>query len=448
MNTPPYSVTELTINIKRILEKSFSRICVQGEISNLALPRSGHAYFNIKDANAQIPGVMFRSRLMSNKFRLEDGQELIFQGSITVYEPRGAYQLIIDRVEPVGAGALQLAFDQLKKKLKNEGLFDDSHKKELPPIPKGIGIVTSPTGAAIRDMLNILGRRFPQVPVQIYPALVQGEQAADEIAAGIAYFQDQEEIDLLIVGRGGGSLEDLWAFNEEKTARAIFASKIPVISAVGHEVDFTIADFTADLRAPTPSAAAELAVPDRFELLRQADMMHVRLLQAIDRYIKNMKEKIDHCEKRLTTPRWVIQKQMIRTDELTTRLTHAIERKLLRIGNRVELLERRTRAFDPAGRIAAYKLRVDDLKKRLQYRVSSTVDQKKYRLQELTRVLDSVSPLAVLDRGYASVADKENHYIQSVQDLQVGSEIQVGMKDGTVDGVVKKIHKKRRSKSK
>lgn len=273
-----YSVSELTRGIRTLLEGTFPEVWVSGEISNFRSHTSGHFYFSLKDDQAHLSAVMFRGANAKLPFKLEDGLEVIAHGRITVYEVRGQYQIVVDHIEPKGIGALQLAFEQLKKKLQTEGLFDPAHKRPLPFLPKKIGIVTSETGAAIRDILNILQRRFPSVDVLLVPVLVQGEGAAREIAEGIRILNEREDIDVMIVGRGGGSIEDLWAFNEEIVARAIYNSKIPVISAVGHEIDFTIADFVADVRAPTPSAAAELVVPNRMDLVVQIEKLRHRLI--------------------------------------------------------------------------------------------------------------------------------------------------------------------------
>jgi exodeoxyribonuclease VII large subunit len=260
MKTHILSVTQLTSRIKSLLEETFPDVWVEGELSNLSVPQSGHAYFTLKDEHSQIRAVLFRSSQRSIKFTLQHGMQVICRGRVSVYEPRGEYQLILEYIEPKGMGALQLAFEQLKARLEKEGLFDLEHKKPLPLLPRRIGIVTSPTGAAIRDMLRVIKRRHPKIQILIYPVPVQGVEAAPAIVEAIQYFNGERNVDVMIVGRGGGSLEDLWAFNEEAVVRAIYASRVPVISAIGHETDYTIADFVADLRAPTPSAAAEMGV--------------------------------------------------------------------------------------------------------------------------------------------------------------------------------------------
>lgn len=294
-----FTVSELTKSVRGLLEGHFSEVWVSGEISNFRSPGSGHYYFTLKDETAQLAAVMFRGSNAKLPFKPEDGLEVICHGRLTVYESRGQYQIVVDYCEPKGLGALQLAFEQLKKKLQAEGLFDPAHKKKLPFLPRKIGIVTSPTGAAIRDILNILGRRLPGVDILVVPVKVQGEGSADEIAQAIGWLNVREDIDVMIVGRGGGSLEDLWAFNEEVVGRAIFASRIPVISAVGHEIDFTIADFVADVRAPTPSAAAELAVPNRDDLLTSLADMKRRLFRCPTRRFPDFLQRLDDLRTRL-----------------------------------------------------------------------------------------------------------------------------------------------------
>lgn len=294
-----FTVSELTRNIRTLLEGQFPEAWVSGEVSNFRPHSSGHFYFSLKDDKAYLNAVMFRGANSKLAFKMEDGLEVICHGRISVYEARGQYQIVVDHIEPKGIGALQLAFEQLKKKLQAEGLFDPARKKSLPFLPRKIGVVTSPTGAAIRDILNILGRRFPSVDLLLVPVPVQGEGAAEAIAQAIRLLNEREDMDVMIVGRGGGSTEDLWAFNEEIVARAIFASKIPIVSAVGHEIDFTIADFVADVRAPTPSAAAELVVPNRSDLLSQVSKLKRRLFQGVQQDFPNWFQRVDDWRSRL-----------------------------------------------------------------------------------------------------------------------------------------------------
>jgi len=350
------TVTQLTHQIKILLESSFPDIWVEGEISNLSIPQSGHAYFTLKDEHSQIRAVMFRSAQRFLKFTLQHGIQVICRGRISVYEQRGEYQLIIDYIEPKGVGALQLAFEQLKTRLEKEGLFDLDHKKALPVLPRCIGIVTSPTGAAIRDMLRVIKRRHPKMHILLYPVPVQGTEAAPAIVEALRHFNSEVNVDVIIVGRGGGSLEDLWAFNEEPVARAIYASAIPIISAVGHETDYTIADFVADLRAPTPSAAAEMVVESEAAFLENLSLMESRLRRSI--------------RQTLERGRTLLREQM----------------RLL---------------GDPRRRLDQYSQRVDDLLHRITLELQHHLRRERTRLSTVSSALDHLNPLSILSRGYS-----------------------------------------------
>lgn len=356
MKTHILTVTQLTYQIKNLLEGNFPEVWVEGEISNLTVPQSGHAYFTIKDEQSQIKAVLFRSSQRHLKFTLQHGMQVICRGRVSVYEPRGEYQIIVEYVEPKGVGALQKAYEELKAKLEKEGLFSRERKKPLPLLPKKIGIVTSPTGAAIRDILRVIKRRHPRMAILIYPAPVQGPESAPAIVEAIGYFNREKNVDVMIVGRGGGSLEDLWAFNEEAVARAIHASRIPVVSAVGHETDYTIADFVADLRAPTPSAAAEMVV-----------------------------ESEEHL------------RELIRS--LASRLTMSIRQELDRRG---EMVRHAARLLaDPRKRLEQYSQRVDEMLGRLVMGLRHHVRRDRALLTSLTGALDHLNPLAILARGYS-----------------------------------------------
>ncbi len=445
MDRQALSVSELTKQIKYALELDFDRVLVRGELSNIAFPRSGHVYFNIKDDSAQIASVMFRPSAQRVKFDLENGLEVLLKGRITVYEPRGQYQLIVDKIEPLGAGALQLAFEQLKAKLAKEGLFDSERKQALPFIPKGIGIVTSSTGAAVRDILNILERRFPNIPVLLNSVAVQGESAAREIAHAIQQFQSISDIDVLIVGRGGGSIEDLWSFNEEIVARAIFASKIPVISAVGHETDFTIADFVADLRAPTPSAAAELSVPLKTELEEKLDQFQQNLHFLITRELRGYQERLGYLKKRLRSPEWLIQAKILRIDELTKRLDKILSNQINQYGGHWEKALQNLRFRSPLASIENKKNRVKEFSQRLDLQLKRELEKKKNHLAELTHVLDSVNPLSVLNRGYSVATDVNHKPITSIRQLVKNSSFFVHVSDGTIHSKVEKTTAKKSS---
>jgi len=356
MKTHILTVTQLTIQIKNLLEGNFPDIWVEGEISNLSIPQSGHAYFTLKDEQSQIRSVLFRSSQRFLKFTLQHGMQVICRGRVSVYEPRGEYQLIVDYIEPKGIGALQMAFEQLKAKLEKEGLFDLDHKRPLPLLPQRIGIITSPTGAAIRDMLRVIKRRHPRMHILIYPVPVQGIEAAPGIVEALQYFNQVQSVDVMIVGRGGGSLEDLWAFNEEAVARAIYASKIPVISAVGHETDYTIADFVADLRAPTPSAAAEIVVKSEESFRELISSLESGLIKSIRQQIDLTRASLRGFTRLLGDPRRLLEQYVQRVDELTSRLATGLRHHV-----------RRDRAL----------------------------------LTALTAGLDHLNPLGILSRGYS-----------------------------------------------
>ena len=342
-----YTVSEVTKDIRGLLEDNFPTLWLCGEISNFRSPSSGHFYFTLKDETSQIPAVMFRSSNHSLKFRLEDGLEVIVHGRVTVYEPRGQYQIVVDHAEPKGLGALQLAFEQLKDKLKAEGLFDEKYKKPIPVLPRKVGIITSSQGAALHDMVTILTRRFPTIEILINPVRVQGEGSAEEIAQAIAEMNDRDDIDVLIVGRGGGSLEDLWAFNEEIVVRTIFASDIPVISAVGHETDFSLSDLAADLRAPTPSAAAELAVPEKEDLLNTLAQYRSGLKFAIRQFLKGLTDRIIFFGRQIKDPRRILEDGKMRIDDLSFRAAQAQKRNLRELRLQVEGMRRNLESLSP-----------------------------------------------------------------------------------------------------
>jgi len=392
------SVSTLVQLLQELVEDNFVEVLVQGELSNVSRPPSGHYYFTLKDGKAQIKCAMFRSHVRALRFQPTDGLAVICRGRVSIYPQRGDLQLIVEGIEPEGVGALQLAFDQLQEKLEKEGLFVPELKQPLPPFPQVIGVVTSSSGAAIQDILNVLQRRSAGLQVLLRPVRVQGEGAAAEIAAGIADLNRETDVDVLIVGRGGGSREDLWAFNEEIVARAIAASRIPVISAVGHEVDFSIADLVADLRAPTPSAAAELVVKNRLELERHLD-------------------------------------------QLTLRLAAQIRSRLSLLSSRLYGLEKRLKA--PAELIKIQQLQLQQLSFRLQQSMLELVSQQNHRLALLSGRLQTLSPLAVLSRGYAIIKrGKTGEVIHTSEQLKKGDQLQVEFADGEVAIVVTQIDRK------
>jgi exodeoxyribonuclease VII large subunit len=398
---PIYTVSQLTAEVKSLLERNFEHLWVEGEISNLRLPSSGHLYFTLKDESAQVRGVMFRLQNRLLKFEPADGLQVVCYGRLTVYEPRGEYQIVVDYMEPKGLGALQLAFEQLKEKLSQEGLFDPAHKKPLPHLPQKIGIVTSPTGAAIRDILQIIDRRFANVHILLYPVRVQGAGAGQEIAQAIQELNQWPGIEVLIVGRGGGSLEDLWAFNEEIVARAIYSSRVPVISAVGHEVDFTIADFVADLRAPTPSAAAELVVRNKVELVQSLESLGRRLGNAGLAALEARQERLLSLGHRLVDPRRRLSDQRLRMDDIFSRLSNSIQQSLLRKAERLRLKADSLILLHPGRRAAEHTHRLVQLSRRLTLALRVELRFFRQRTEGYMGKLQTLSPLAVLERGYS-----------------------------------------------
>jgi exodeoxyribonuclease VII large subunit len=425
------TVSELTAVIKDVLESTFDEVWVEGEISNLRRPPSGHLYFTLKDEQSQIRVVLFKQQSRLLRFELEDGQHVICWGRVGIYEKRGEYQLILDYVEPKGIGSLQLAFEQLKQRLFEEGLFDEARKRPLPFVPKRIGIVTSPTGAVIRDMLHILHRRFANIEVLLYPVRVQGEGAAQEIAEGIVYLGAKGEVDVVIAARGGGSLEDLWAFNEEVVARAIFSCPIPVVSAVGHETDFTIADFVADMRAPTPSAAAELVVQQKRDLVRTIAVLAERMARGMDRLLVSSREQSKGTEARIKDPRRRIEELRLRLDEQWSRLAQATLRTWRENGERAEQVLRLLWARGPAPKIRSYREGVAQLNRGLRGGMTAIVASKHKGWEKEVARLDALSPLAILSRGYSITRRLlDNYIVREVDEVEIKEQVAVRLSRG------------------
>lgn len=420
-----YTVTQLNQQIKGMLESnpSFRNIFVQGEISNYKQHTSGHHYMTLKDADGAISAVLFRADAARLRFRLMNGMKVIARGRVSSFPKTGQVQLYLADLMPDGTGALHLAFEQLKSKLYAEGLFDQAHKQEIPRMPRTIALVTSPTGAAVRDMIRILGRRYPLAEVQLWPVLVQGENAAADIAKTIARINAHGQADVIIVGRGGGSLEDLWAFNEEIVARAIYNSKIPVISAVGHEPDVTIADFVADLRAPTPSGAAELAVPDRGELSILIDREQERLMTALENRLNGLANRLQAQEDRLArcTPAQYVAERRRRTEELIERMRLAQLRK-----------------------IDSLKTGFSYHEKKLRDMPGVLLERRRGKLQSLSGQLDALSPLRVLARGFSVVTDAQNKIITDSADLQTGDAVTLRFAQGTAKAQITSVQKSRK----
>jgi exodeoxyribonuclease VII large subunit len=435
-----FSVYDITSEIKRSLDK-LGIIWVQGEISNYKHHSSGHMYFSLKDPRAQMKAACFKNNNLYLKFRPEDGMEVVVRGRLSVYEPRGDYQIIVEYMEPVGLGSLQLAFDQLKEKLRKEGLFEESHKIPLPLLPRKVGIVTSPTGAAIRDILRILKRRNASLDVLIYPARVQGSGSAEEIAAGIRYLNSRHDIEVIIIGRGGGSIEDLWAFNEEILAQAIYQSRIPLISAVGHEVDYTIADFVADMRAPTPSAAAEMVSGAREDLRSTVISLKGRLYQAARRSIERRRlsfERLAHNKAFMVAPNKIRDLQQ-RFDEGMMRLTQAMRRFASQTRHREQMLSSRLHALDLRRFIYRRRDAWTHAQQRLVSAIKTNLYAERSRLEVAVGKIDALSPLAILRRGFALCRDEQGAIVKNASAVSCGDRVTVTLALGQLDCEVKKI---------
>jgi len=437
-----YTVTELTVRVRDILEERFFEVWVEGELSGVRLWNTGHLYFTLKDSSSLLKGLMFRSALRYLKFKPVDGLRVVARGKISVYEPKGEYQIVCEHLEPQGLGALQLAFDQLKKRLQAEGLFDASKKRPLPALPRKIGVVTSLDGAAIRDILKVLRRRYRNVHVVIRPTRVQGEGAAAEIAAGLRQIVKVPHVDVVIVGRGGGSMEDLWAFNEEPVARAIAISPIPVISAVGHESDVTIADLVADVRAPTPSAAAELVVARKDEFSSRIDRMHERLVSSALGRVQRLSRRVHELSGRRALAGYTTRLAMTqrRTDELTRSMTDALRGVFNLRARRLQAIERRLAASDLGRRLARNRTSLVTVDAQLRQTVTARTHRSRSRLGELAGRLDTLSPLAVLARGYAVCwNDDRTRAIRDAADVRKGDTVHVTLSRGAIAAKVSEI---------
>jgi len=428
-----YSVSRLNREVRVLLERGFGSLWLEAEISNFARPSSGHWYFSLKDAAAQVRCAMFRQRNMLCPFTARDGQKVLVRARIGLYEPRGEYQLIVDHMEDAGLGALKRLFEELSAKLKEEGLFETQRKRSLPSLPRRIGIITSPTGAAVRDILHVLARRFPAAGVLIYPVPVQGASAAAEIVAALQVAGRRAECDVLILARGGGSLEDLWAFNDERLARAIVASPIPVITGIGHEIDFTIADFAADVRAPTPSAAAELVVPDAAEYFDAFAQFGARLRRGMRRRLEAHRERLRWLTGRaaLVSPTARLGARAQRLDELEQGLVRALRRRLHEHRERLRWLTGRAALVSPSTRLTQQLVRLENLNQRLYRAGRRALDSRSERLLPLLRTLNAVSPLATLERGYAIVS-VEGEILRNAADVKPGTVIEARLAQGRV----------------
>ncbi len=440
-----WTVSELTREIRFTLEKTFGSIWVEGEISNLRRPDSGHVYFTIKDAGAQLAAVLFRDNARDLGFEISDGQQVVALGEISVYEPRGQYQIICRRLLPKGLGALQAQFEALKRKLDAEGLFAATRKKPIPPFPEHIGIVTSPTGAAIRDILNIINRRYPNIHIVIYPVRVQGEGAAEEISEAIDQLNALSSsevltLDVIIVTRGGGSLEDLWAFNEEIVARAIASSKIPIISAVGHEIDFTIADFVADLRAPTPSAAAELVVKQRLELIETIGQLQNRLARGLRHELTELRHRVEQAtvSYAFRQPENLITQYRQRVDHTTDQMRQRTEHLLAITRELVKSLNGRIQKQNPDAVIAEKLVRVSELKARTDRLAHTALVSQFDHRDQLAKRLDALSHKSTLRRGYSITRLTDGRIVKTVKTVKSGDHLRTAVSDGEFGSVVEK----------
>jgi exodeoxyribonuclease VII large subunit len=441
---PLLTVSELTRHIRSNLEQQFPSVWVEGEISNLRCPSSGHQYLTLKDQASQIRAVLFRSQAQRLKFALQDGLEVLVMGRLTVYEPRGDYQLLLEAVEPKGIGELQLAFMQLKAKLESEGLFQESRKQPLPAFPERIGVVTSPIGAALHDLLTIMHRRWPLAQILLAPVAVQGEAAAGQITAAIQMFNQLRpqsgKVEVLIVGRGGGSLEDLWAFNEEKVVRAIAASQIPIISAVGHETDVTLADLAADCRAPTPSAAAELVVPDGTRVKEQVRHHRIRLERSFKSLVAALTVRVQQSHQRLPEPRLIIGHFVQRVDDLERQLYQKVKQWCRNI--QLLLLQQQSAIWEanPLLTIHREQDRLVELNRQLVQGMKNSVILRRHQAQLPISQMHQLSPLGVLGRGYSILKDLRNgKVLKKATDTMVGAEVQGVLSEGEIVCRVEKI---------
>jgi exodeoxyribonuclease VII large subunit len=434
------TVSELTARIRDLLAKNFNDLWIEGEISNCREAQSGHIYFTLKDDRSQVRCVFFKQQQRGIKFRPEDGLHVTVRGSISVYEARGEYQIYVENIDPVGLGALQLAFEQLKKRLEAEGLFAAERKKPLPMLPSRIGLITSPRGAAVRDVVRILRRRFPNVHLTVFPVRVQGEGAAAEIVKALKFFNQKKLVDVLILARGGGSMEDLWAFNEEPLARAIAASEIPIISGVGHETDFTIADFVADVRASTPSAAAELVVQTRREFDKHIADLRETLASLVRYRLLDLSKRVHELSARrgFRRPLDLLRQQRQRADEMTSRLALGLRARLEQSRKRFTALHLRIATFDFRVKISAFRLRLEKRSADLGVRAERLLRTKRERLERLALQLQERSPLRVLERGYAIATDAAGNLLRDASQVNVGDAVAIQLHRGRLSAEVKK----------
>lgn len=440
-NPDIYSVSRLNSEVRLTLELQFQTLWLQGEVSNFVAAASGHWYFSLKDSAAQVKCAMFKMANRNSSFRPQNGQQVLIRARISVYEPRGEYQLLAEFIESAGAGLLKQQFEQLKAKLQAEGLFDPAGKKALPAQVQRVGVITSPTGAAVRDIVTVLKRRAPGIEVIIYPSQVQGETAAAQLRNMLSTAIRRNEVDVLIIGRGGGSLEDLWCFNDELLCRAVAACPIPIVSAVGHEIDFALTDFVADVRAPTPSAAAELVSPDQSHLLERIMRLRSALIQAQRAHMQHAAPKLLNLSQRLFAlhPKRRLQQQQQRLDELQLRLSGTIKRSVQNAQQQQQYLDKSLRQLSPVKPLLQHTQHIAELERRLINAQQLQLKQSKQQLAQLSSQLNTVSPLATLARGYSITFDDKQQVVTSSNQLKTGDTVAIKLAEGGFDAEVTKL---------
>lgn len=426
-----YKVSDLTSEMRQLLERSYPEVWIEGELSSLSSPASGHLYFSLKDEQAQLRCAMFKSRASISKYKPKVGDLVKVRAKISVYTARGDLQCIVQHIEEAGEGLLQRRYEELKQKLANQGIFDQKYKKELPALARRIGVVTSPTGAAIRDVLTTLSRRCPGIPVTIYPAVVQGDGASKSIQDAIRNAVTHAQVDVLVLTRGGGSLEDLWCFNDEELANTIFNCPIPIVSGVGHEIDTTIADLVADLRAPTPTAAAEMVSPDRSQLFSQLMSLQRRLEQAQLRNIQNLSQRVDMTGQRLRHPNQRLQTQRANLSQISRRLKSLQTLTLNRYANRLAALEHRLKSTRPESKVKALTTLNKEMGRRLVRAANLQIDGQISRVESLGNQLNAVSPLATLQRGFSIARDKNQQLVRSSKNLNIDDTLKIEFAEGS-----------------
>ena len=440
-NPDIYTVSRLNSEVRLTLELQFQTLWLQGEVSNFVAAASGHWYFSLKDSAAQVKCAMFKMANRNSSFRPQNGQQVLIRARISVYEPRGEYQLLAEFIESAGAGLLKQQFEQLKAKLQAEGLFDPALKKPLPPAVQRVGVITSPTGAAVRDIVTVLKRRAPGIEVIIYPSQVQGDTAAMQLRNMLSTAIRRSEVDVLIIGRGGGSLEDLWCFNDELLCRAVAACPIPIVSAVGHEIDFALTDFVADVRAPTPSAAAELVSPDQSHLLERIMRLRNSLIQAQRVHLQQAAPKLLNLSQRLLAlhPKRRLEQQQQRLDELQLRLVSSIKRRLLQASQQSQFADKSLRQLSPAKALTQQQQHISQLQQRLKQAQQQQLKQHTLRVAQLSGQLNTVSPLATLARGYSITFDAKQQVVTDSRQLKTGDKVAVKLAKGGFDAEIVKL---------